>query len=178
MTVTCPNCGKTLQVPDSKPTNGKCSSCGVSFTVEYTADETAIASIRVEKTFWKKHPKITKGFKTILGIGFLAGVTWLAVKPKIDEFTDDSPIVEDNQSDITSTAESYVEVSDNEAQENTTYTQKEIPVSGGKVKLSGNRRASQKKRETAAENGYADLAPDETWRVSSTRVIETSVKEP
>lgn len=176
MTVVCPSCGKKLQVPDDKSTNGKCGSCGVSFTVEYTADKTAIVSVKTEKTFWEKHPKIAKGFAAVLGVGFLAGVTWLAVKPKIDEFANDSPIVEDNQSDTAPTA-TCVEVNNDKAQDDATYEQKEIPVSGGKVKLSGNRHASKKKRETAAENGYADLAPDETWRVPSTRVIETPVKE-
>lgn len=180
MTVICPNCGKKLHVPAEKPTNGKCGSCGVSFTAEYADDGSITVSVKSEKTFWEKHPRFTKGLKAVLGVGFFAGLTWLAVKPKVDELIDTTADIQDAPSTPILPDEASMQNetdSVEEPQEDTNYEEREIPVSGGVVKLSGNRRPSQKKRETAAENGYPNLAPDEIWRVSSTRVIETPVNE-
>ena len=179
-TVVCPNCGNEIHIRFFTPKSIACDKCKEDFVAEYEDEDGNIHQGGWDG-FKVVHPKIAKAIAiaggTAIGTLVIFGLNEV-INDKVNELVgtstssmDSTPYADEiNQGCISDTIL-------NSQDAPTDYNEETIPVVGCKVRLSGNRRASQQKREEAAANGYPDLGEHETWRVPSNRTIKTPVKE-
>lgn len=177
MTVTCPNCGSEIPVPNRKKKSIKCHKCdmaGLEFGLEYFDEKD-----NPKQSFSEKHPQIIKVGCLVFTGACIAFDWWM----KNRELFIDEPSSDSSHPQIPETTSSGKNI---QAPETTTedqpndsilYTEKIIPTNACIVNLGENRHPSREKRETAAANGFDNLGPNQTWRVKNNHCVKTPVDQ-
>ena len=196
--IECPNCGKRISIPETKPTEITCSDCEQVIKLRYSnhdnSDDSSEESVKppLLRRMWNSfgnacmkvcewaddHPKTAAAIVVVTGfiIDFLRDCNDAAKERTISsQRTSDT---EPNNSSYSSTMDDNSMSEDSFCSSDpTNYETRTVPVRGTRVHLSGNRHPSAQKRADAAENGYPDLGENETWRVPSSRGIKVPSKD-
>lgn len=185
MTLTCPGCEHKLAIPDTNPSAVRCKNCKTTFCIEYT-EPPVISNIKYPpkvklRKFKESHPTAVGRAKTGLKIGILAVVVCFGAKGFLENFLENPSTIPKLKSEESELSDAIEEPSSEyadtlqESSDTVKYEEKNVPVVGCIVNMSGNRHPSREKVETAAANGYPNMGPHQTWRVPTNRKVKVVV---